>query len=181
MSTARYSRDLTRIALMSALMAVCAWISIPLAVPFTLQVLGVFLALRLLGGKNGTLSILLYIALGAVGLPVFSNFGAGIAVLIGPTGGYILGFVLMGALYWALDKRLNSWLLQEAALLAGLVLCYAFGTAWFTLLMNSRGKEISFLAGLSTCVFPFILPDLAKLFVSRLLAAQLKRAHLLRS
>ncbi len=174
-------KELTRIALMSALMAVCAWISIPLAVPFTLQLLGVFLALRLLGGKDGTLSILLYIALGAVGLPVFSNFSAGIAALIGPTGGYILGFVLMAALYWALEKHLNSWLWQEAALLAGLALCYAFGTVWFTTVMNSRGREIGFLAALGTCVLPFILPDLAKLFISRLLAAQLKRAIPLKS
>ena len=101
-------RQLTRIALMSALIAVCAWINIPLTVPFTLQLLGVFLALRLLGGRDGTLCIALYILLGAVGLPVFANFSAGISALIGPTGGYILGFLLMGVLYWLLEKHLTK-------------------------------------------------------------------------
>ena len=91
-------RDMAFIAAMSAVIAVCAWITIPLAVPFTLQIFGVFMALRLLGGKKGTLSILVYIALGAVGLPVFSGFQGGIGVLAGPTGGDIAGVPLMGAL-----------------------------------------------------------------------------------
>lgn len=169
-------RQLTRIALMSALISVCAWITIPLTVPFTLQLLGVFLALRLLGGRDGTLSIALYILLGAVGLPVFANFSAGLGALIGPTGGYILGFLLMGVLYWILEKHFTKRLYLELALVFGLVICYAFGTCWFSVVMNARGKGISFFSGLGICVFPFILPDLAKLAVSGLLAAQLQKA-----
>ncbi|MBQ4226754.1 MAG: biotin transporter BioY [Clostridia bacterium] len=169
-------RQLTRIALMSALIAVCAWINIPLTVPFTLQLLGVFLALRLLGGRDGTLCIALYILLGAVGLPVFANFSAGLGALIGPTGGYILGFLLMGVLYWLLEKHLTKRLYLELTLLFGLVICYAFGTLWFSIVMNARGKSISFFSGLGICVFPFVLPDLAKLVVSGLLAAQLQKA-----
>ena len=80
-------------ALTAAIIAVCAWITVPGPVPFTMQTFGVFLALRLLGGKRGSISVALYILLGAAGLPVFSGFKAGIGVLIGPTGGYILGFI----------------------------------------------------------------------------------------
>ncbi len=168
-------KELTRTALMSALIAVCAWVSIPTAVPFTLQLLGIFTAVRLLGGRNGTLSIVLYIALGAAGLPVFANFGGGIGALAGPTGGYILGFIFIGLIYRAFEKRISSQLRAEAALLAGLAACYAFGTFWFMQSMRANGRETGFAAALSSCVFPFILPDIAKLILSRVLAAQLKR------
>ena len=84
--------DIAFIALSAALMAVCSWISIPAAVPFTLQTFAVFLTTGLLGGRRSTIAVMLYIFLGAVGLPVFSGFSGGIGHLIGPTGGYIFGF-----------------------------------------------------------------------------------------
>ena len=77
---------------LAALMAVCSWISIPTAIPFTLQTMAVFLAVGLLGGKRGTLAVTAYVLLGAVGAPVFANFSGGIGILLGQTGGYILGF-----------------------------------------------------------------------------------------
>ena len=86
-------RDMAYISLSAAVIAVCAWITVPFTVPFTMQTFAVFLAVLLFGSARGMLSILLYIALGAVGLPVFSSFGGGIGVLIGPTGGYIIGFL----------------------------------------------------------------------------------------
>ena len=92
-------RDLTLMGMMTAVMAVCAWITIPFTIPFTMQTFGVFITLRLLGGRKGTAVIGLYILLGIVGVPVFSGFGAGIGVLAGPTGGYIAGFLLTGLLY----------------------------------------------------------------------------------
>jgi len=97
-------RDLTRVALMTAILAVCGWITIPLPepmVPFTLQTFGVFLCLLLLGGRDGTLAIAAYLLLGAVGAPVFSSFRGGLGVLLGSTGGYLTGFLAMGLLYWA--------------------------------------------------------------------------------
>ena len=87
------TRDLTLIALFAALIAICAWLTVPMPdVPFTMQTFGVFAALLLLGGKRGTLSILLYLLLGAAGLPVFSGFRGGIGSLLGTTGGYLVGF-----------------------------------------------------------------------------------------
>ena len=89
------TRDLTLIAVFAAVIAVCAWISIPAAVPFTLQTLGIFLAVGLLGGRRGTISVGVYLLLGAVGAPVFSGFNGGIGYLLGATGGYLLGFLAM--------------------------------------------------------------------------------------
>ena len=87
------TRDVAYIAIFTALMAVCSWISIPTAIPFTLQTMAVFLAVGLLGGKRGTLAVTAYVLLGAVGAPVFANFSGGIGILLGQTGGYILGFI----------------------------------------------------------------------------------------
>ena len=91
--------DLVYTALCAALIAVCSWISVPAAVPFTLQTFAVFAALNLLGGKRGTTAVLVYILLGAVGLPVFSGFKGGPGVLLGTTGGYIIGFLFTGLLF----------------------------------------------------------------------------------
>ena len=76
--------DLAYIAIFAVLIAICSWISIPMTVPFTLQTFGVFIAAGVLGGKRGTLSVLVFILLGAVGIPVFANFSGGIGVLVGP-------------------------------------------------------------------------------------------------
>ena len=85
--------DIVYIAVFAVIMAICSWISIPAAVPFTLQTFGVFVAVGVLGGKRGTLSILVFILLGAIGVPVFAGFSGGIGVLAGTTGGYIIGFL----------------------------------------------------------------------------------------
>ncbi len=164
--------ELCRIAFMAAVIAVCSWITVPLtAVPFTLQTFGVFMAVRLLGGKSGTVSIMLYILLGLVGVPVFAGFGAGPSALLGPTGGYIIGFLCVGGLYWALEKKLTKTVFKDLALGAGLILCYLMGTLWF---MYSLRVDAAYALGV--CVLPFMLPDLLKLILSRLTAAQLERA-----
>ena len=84
--------DMVYIAIFAVIIAVCSWISVPMVVPFTLQTFGVFCAVGLLGGKRGTLSVLIYVLLGAVGVPVFAGFSSGIGSLFGVTGGYIMGF-----------------------------------------------------------------------------------------
>ena len=99
--------DLAYVAVCAALMAVCSWISIPATVPFTLQTFAVFCSLGLLGGRRGTAAILVYLLLGALGVPVFAGFSGGIGILFGTTGGYLLGFILMGLVYW-LGERLSS-------------------------------------------------------------------------
>lgn len=99
------TRDISQMALFVALMAVCSWITIPLPwVPITMQVFGVFLALCTMGGQKGTVCVFTYILLGAVSAPVFSGFRGGIGVLLGTTGGYIVGFIPMAMLFWAPDR-----------------------------------------------------------------------------
>ncbi len=80
------TRDIVFIGIFAALIAICSWISIPTTVPFTLQTMGVFTAVGLLGGKRGSLAVLVYILLGLVGLPVFAGFSGGVGVLFGTTG-----------------------------------------------------------------------------------------------
>ena len=88
--------DLVYISIGAALIAICSWISIPTAVPFTLQTFAVFFVLLSLGGERGTLATLVYVLLGAVGVPVFAGFSGGIGILLGSTGGYIIGFLFTG-------------------------------------------------------------------------------------
>jgi biotin transport system substrate-specific component len=90
---------MTAVALGAVLIIICSWLTVPFAVPFTMQTFAVYCALLLLGGRRGLLAVLLYILLGAFGLPVFSGFRGGIGALLGPTGGYILGFLLCALLF----------------------------------------------------------------------------------
>lgn len=167
------------VALFAVLMAVCSWISIPAAVPFTMQTFGVFLAVAVLGGKQGTLAILVYLLLGAVGAPVFAGFSGGISALVGSTGGYIIGFLFLALVMWLMERLLGKkiWVLAVSMVL-GLVVCYAFGTAWFMVVYARTTGAIGLWTALGWCVFPYIIPDLAKialaLMLSKRLAAVLK-------
>ena len=176
--------DLTYISLAAVLIAACSWISVPLTVPFTLQTFAVFCVLELLGGKRGTAAIGLYILLGAVGIPVFAGFSGGIGILLGTTGGYILGFLFTGLLYWlgeavfgeAFSSRSKAgFALRIASLVLGLAICYAFGTAWFMFVYARQTGAIALGTALSWCVFPFIVPDLIKLGLAVAIAARLRR------
>lgn len=156
--------DLAYIALFSVLMAVCAWISIPIIIPFTLQTFAIFAALGMLGGKRGTMSVVIYVIIGAIGLPVFSGFSGGVGKLMGPTGGYIIGFIFTALVYWLITKLFgNKTLIMVIAMLAGLVVCYVLGTIWFVYIMSNSGKSMTFVAALLLCVVPYIIPDLIKI------------------
>ena len=96
--------DIVYIAVFAVIMAICSWISIPTTVPFTLQTFGVFIAVGILGGKRGTLAVLVYIILGAIGVPVFSGFTGGVGILVGTTGGYIIGFLFSALVMWLMEK-----------------------------------------------------------------------------
>lgn len=177
------TQTLTRTAMGAVIIALCAWISIPAAVPFTLQTFGIFLVLAVLGSRQGTASILVYILLGLIGLPVFAGFSGGAGVLLGPTGGYIFGFALMGLCCLAADKlplpaAAKPWI----GSVTGLVLCYVFGTLWFLQVAAMGGKVYSLPAVLGMCVVPFVLPDCIKLAlalaIGRRLARVLRRASL---
>lgn len=167
--------DLVYVSMFAILLAICSWLSIPTMVPFTLQTFGIFFTLLMLGGKQGTSVILLYLLLGSIGLPVFSNFGAGIGYLLGNTGGYTLGFLATGLMFWLFEIIFpRKALMQVIALLLGLILCYLFGTFWILNLSISSGNILGFRAVFSMCVLPFIVPDLCKLWLAYLLSKRFR-------
>lgn len=166
--------DIAYIAMFSAILAVCSWISIPFTVPFTLQTLGVFLAAGILGGKRGTLTVLIYILLGAIGVPVFAGFSAGITALVGPTGGYIVGFLLSALLMWIMEFFLgNSKFVLILSMVLGLLVCYLFGTIWFMVIYTSTMGSIGVWTALTWCVIPYIIPDLIKIVLAYTLSVRL--------
>lgn len=170
------TKDLALCALFAALIAVCAWISIPATVPFTLQTFAIFAALGLLGGKRGTAAVAVYLLLGAIGVPVFAGFQGGIGALLGTTGGYLLGFLLTALIVWGMEARFGSKtgvFLLSAVL--GMLVCYAFGTAWYLVVYARTKGAISLATALGWCVVPFLIPDAVKIALAVLLRGRLKR------
>ena len=173
------TKDIALMGMCIALLAICSFISVPTTVPFTLQTFGVFVVLLLLGGKNGTIAIPGYIILGAIGVPVFAGFSGGFSVILGMTGGYILGFLLTGIAYMLATKYLGEGLVVRiGALIVGLALCYTFGTIWFIKVYAMQVGSIGTMAALSMCVFPFLIPDAIKLIAAVIVAQRVKKATL---
>ncbi len=169
------TKDLTRIALFSALMVICSWISLPFTIPFTMQTFAIFLALLILGAKKGTISIIVYISLGVIGLPVFAGFSSGFSAILGITGGFIWGFILQGASYIFLEKiSKNNQLINIISLVLGLFICYLSGVIWFANIYSSSATINDYIYAFSVCVFPYIIPDLLKLALAMVVANVVK-------
>lgn len=163
-------RKMSLCAMFAALLCICAWIAVPIGdISVTLQTFGVFLALGLLGGKYGTVTILIYLLLGAVGLPVFSGFRGGPGVLLGVTGGYLWGFLASGLSYLLLT-RLGVH--RTVAMTVGLLVCYTLGSLWY-LAVYLRADTVSLTAVLLKCVVPYLLPDGLKLLLASWLTGKL--------
>lgn len=151
--------------LFAALIAICAWLSVPVAdIAFTMQTFAVFLTLGILGGKWGTVSILIYLLMGAVGIPVFSGFQGGLGTLLGVTGGYIWGFLFSGLAYWALER-----FSKPAAMIAGMIGCYTCGTLWFLLYAGNVGIALA----IAKCVLPYLIPDGIKIALALTLSRRI--------
>lgn len=170
------ARQLAATGLMAALLALCAWLTIPTVVPFTMQTFGIFLAVGLLGGRLGSLAVGVYLLLGVVGLPVFSGFSGGLGSLAGVTGGYLLGFLLIALVMWLGERLLGTGTaVFVLSGLVGLAVCYAFGTGWFLLLYTRANGPVELWTVLWSCVLPFIIPDICKLALALVLRQRLRR------
>ncbi len=171
--------EIILVGLFSALMAVCSWISIPAPAPFspfTLQTFAVFCTLEILGGKRGFFSILAFVLLGAVGVPVFAEFSGGLGVLFGTTGGYIVGFLFSALLYWAIETFFGRKLwVRIVSLTLALLVLYAFGTVWFVIVYSMGNASVGVGTALMWCVVPYILLDTAKLVLAMLIAGAVKK------
>lgn len=166
--------------LFCVLIAACSWISFPFpitGIPITLQTMAVFLCLLICGGKWGCASIGIYILLGIIGIPVFSGFRGGIAVIAGPTGGYIIGFILTGLAYMIFELIFKNMKLpvKIPILLLGLLLCYLFGTLWFVFVYAKNTETMGFGTAVTYCVLPYIIPDIIKLGVAVSLSIPLNK------
>ena len=168
------TRDITICALSIALIAVCSWISIPMTIPFTLQTFAVCLIAALLGARRAVIGTLAYIVLGAVGVPVFAGFKGGIGSLLGPTGGYIIGFIFTALIVgFAAERFGRSLQVLIPAMIIGILVCYAFGTAWFVIVYTRTKEAIGIGAALGWCVTPYIPADTVKLLLASFLACRL--------
>lgn len=168
------SRDIALMGMLLGIMVISTWISIPMTVPFTLQTFAIFLTILLMGTWRGFFVVLAYIVLGLIGLPVFSGFKSGFAAIAGPTGGYILGFLLTAIVTGKLleflpDKKIYRYL----SMFIGLVVCYSFGTFWFVNMYTKSAMNFS--RALSLCVIPFIIPDVLKILLADYIAKLLKK------
>ena len=165
--------DLIVIALMAAIICIFAPISIPLPlVPITLGIFGIHLSAAIAGARRGTLSVVLYLLIGAIGLPVFSGYRGGFQQLAGPTGGYLVGFVLSALITGLLIDRFErvKWM-YPVAMAAGTLACYLLGTAWLML-----QTQTGFLAALAVAVVPFLWADALKIAVASLAAWPARKA-----
>ena len=153
------------IALFVAIIAVCSQITIPTPlVPFTMQTFAVLAAGGILGYKRGTISVLIYLLLGAIGIPIFAGFKSGIGALAGPTGGYLIGFILTAMTVGITRDKISkkTWVLIFSMVI-GILLCYAFGTAWFMIVYTRSSASMNLWKALSICVFPYLLFDAGKI------------------
>ena len=168
-------KDLCLISLFVALITIWSWISIPLAVPVTLQIFAVFLACAYLGLLRGIMCVLVYILLGIVGVPVFSNFRGGISHLFTPSGGFIIGFLLSAIIIGVLiRKKQNNFNSFFIAMIIALFVCYIIGSAWITV-FSTDILNIDFVLNTFLGLIPLLIIDIIKVFVAAVLAVKLKK------
>jgi biotin transport system substrate-specific component len=164
-------------AIFAAILCIFSVMTIPIGiVPISMGIFGVMLTSIILGTKKGTISVIVYILLGAVGLPVFSGFKGGFQVLLGPTGGYVWSYILVALLIGLLTSKLpqNKWLAMLKTFivcLIGIFLCYAAGTAQFMLV-----QKTDLIKSLTACVFPFIPFDIIKALIATYLGCTISKA-----
>ena len=164
--------DLVICSLFAAMTAVLAQISIPFpgGVPLTLQLLSVSLCGILLGSKKGFISILVYVILGAIGLPVLAGFTGGFQYIIGYSGGFLVSFPIVALIIGLISERTNNMVFIFLSAILGLLINYTVGSLVFSLVTNS-----SIMAAISACVIPFIFTDLVKILIATVIGVKLKQ------
>lgn len=177
------TKQMVQVALFSGIFCVFAPFTLPVPmspVPLSLATFVVYLAAVLLGAKQGTVCVLVYLLLGAVGLPVFSGFSGGIGVLLGPTGGYLIGYMpcalivgcLVGTKGFSRGFSGQAFKKNVLAMALGTLVCYTFGTAWFLFVMR---ESYTIAQALLVCVVPYLFFDLVKILVASAVAEPVKR------
>lgn len=161
----KYStREIILCAIFASIIAILAQISIPLpftTVPLTMLIFGVSLTGLILGARLGVVSVLVYLSIGAIGMPVFAQFSGGISVLFGSTGGYLLGLLPMIYIIGLAKEKFSNNIVIFISLIIGLIGVYITGTLMFSLITGNTIYQ-----SLLYCVLPFILVDILKLILA---------------
>lgn len=159
-------------ALFAGIVAIMAQIKIDLVgiIPITMQTLGIYLMAIVLKPRYAFLAALVYVLMGAIGLPVFAGFTGGMGILVGPTGGYIFSFPIVAFVISYCFTIKDNILFKVLAMLIGTAICYTIGTAWF-MYSNQSGLWQS----LVWCVFPFLIGDAIKITASILFSNRMKQ------
>lgn len=166
-------KNIASMGIITAVICILAPLSIPIGpVPVSLTNLVIFFGIYILGWEKGTISYIVYLLIGLVGVPVFSGFTAGPQKLLGPTGGYLIGFILMAVISGLfIEKSGRKFILSFIGMITGMVVCYVLETAWLAFQMH-----LSIQAALVTGVLPFLLGDLLKMILAALVAPQIYKA-----
>lgn len=169
------TKDLIFVALMAALICVLAPMSIPgssvSGVPITLGTFALYLTAAVLGHKKGTLCVVIYLLLGAVGVPVFAGWTAGFQKFASASGGYLVGYLpLVFVAGLLIESRPNNTYIYFIGMIAGTALCYLLGTLWMAFLLKMN-LQAAFMAG----VVPYIAGDCVKIFAAAMLGYPLRR------
>lgn len=173
-------KTITMCALFAALMCICGPLSIPIGpVPVSLTNLVLYFAIMILDTKKTFISYLVYLLIGMIGIPVFSGFEGGLAKITGPTGGYLVGFLLMiiiGGIF--MEKTKGNLVITIIGMIVGTAVCYVFGTIWFMHVLNYKLGP-----ALTLCVWPFVPFDLIKIAIAvpfgKIVRKRLKAAKVL--
>lgn len=164
------SRNIAQIALMVSIIAICAQIAIPIGgVPMTLQTFAIALCGYLYGMQNGILTVSVYLALGILGMPIFTGFAGSAAVLFGPTGGFLFGF-LPFVLCCGCTKNIRSPFGLYLFSLIGLVICHIIGISYFSFL-----SKIPWISAWLTTSFPYFLKDILSLLFAHILTKKIRQ------
>lgn len=164
------AREIVIVGLGAALMGVFSQLSIPIpTVPLTLQIFGAIMLAVILESKLATLAMIVYTLIGGIGIPVFANFNRGFSAIVGPTGGYILGFIVLAYIVGKAAEQKNKSVLIVGAYM-GLILQYMIGTLQLKIVLKMSVGE-AMIAG----VYPFILKDLILTGVAVVVALQVKK------
>jgi len=158
-------------ALFAALCGALSQLAIPLGqVPITLTHVAIFLAAGLLGRRYATLSVAAFVAMGAIGLPVFAGFSGGMGIIAGPTGGFIFGYIACAWISGLLMARTTAAWHMVLAMVCGMAVTYLPGVLWFVHVMEGY----TFTGGLAVCVVPYLPGDAAKMLLCALLIPRLR-------
>ncbi|HSQ89924.1 biotin transporter BioY [Romboutsia sp.] len=170
-------RDLIICSLFASVTAILAQISIPIpftTVPLTMQVFAIMLCGMLLGSKLGFISQVIYLLIGAIGMPVFAQMRGGLGVLLGPTGGFLVSFPIAAFIVGYFSQKYKSKLSVILGMVLGLVIIYIIGTLQFCLI-----TKVSFMSGIMACVLPFAFTDLIKIGLAYVIGSSIyKRVNI---